>query len=234
MIAGGYLIGSSGGGDDSEDSASTPAGSSVATGGSLEMNFPGTWRQTPDPPAIPGLELRNPIALAPRDGPKGAGLGAGMTDATGPELLPASFLSTLEEAPPRDDAVKLGDIEAYRYQDLEPEGYDKSLTLYVAPTTDGVATVACTAGTGARRVPARVRGRGDRPHAGERRDLCAGRRRGLPRTGSTQRWPALNTSRKKGVGRAQEGRNAEEAEPGRHEPGARPTRTPRASCRASR
>ena len=149
VIAGGYLIGSSGGGDDSEDSASTPAGSSVATGGSLEMNFPGTWRQTPEPPAIPGLELRNPIALAPRDGPKGAGLGAGMTDATGPELLPASFLSTLEEAPPRDDAVKLGDIEAYRYSGLEPEGYDKSLTLYVAPTTDGVATVACTAGTGA-------------------------------------------------------------------------------------
>ena len=100
VIAGGYLIGSSGGGDESEDSASTPAGSSVATGGSLEMSFPGTWRQTPEPPAIPGLELRNPIALAPRDGPKGAGLGAGMTDATGPELLPASFLSSSRRGSP--------------------------------------------------------------------------------------------------------------------------------------
>ena len=149
VIAGGYLLGSSGGEDDSTDTASTPTGSSVATGGSLEMSFPGTFRQTPDPPEIPGLELRNPISLVPRDGPKGAALGAGMTDATGPELLPQGFLSRLDEAPARDDAVKLGDIEAYRYAGLEPEGYDKSLTLYVAPTTDGVATVACTAGTGA-------------------------------------------------------------------------------------
>ncbi len=68
-----------------------------------------------------------------------------MTDATGPALLPASFLSLLDEAPPRDDAVKLGQIEAYRYEDLQPEGFDGRLTLYVAPTTDGVATVACTA-----------------------------------------------------------------------------------------
>ena len=143
VVALGYLIGSSGG--DSEESSSTPAGSSVATGGSLEVSFPNTWKRTSQPPAIPGLELRNPIALNERGRPSSDGLGAGVTDATGPALLPASFLSLLDEAPPRDDAVKLGQIDAYRYEDLKPEGFDGSLTLYVAPTTDGVATVACTA-----------------------------------------------------------------------------------------
>ena len=143
VVALGYLIGSSGG--DSEESSSTPAGSSVATGGSLEVSYPNTWKRTSQPPAIPGLELRNPIALNERGRPSSDALVTGMTDATGPALLPASFLSLLDEAPPRDDAVKSGETEAYRYEDLQPEGFDGSLTLYVVPTTDGVATVACTA-----------------------------------------------------------------------------------------
>ena len=41
--------------------------------------------------------------------------------------------------------MKLGDLEAYRYKGLKPEGFDQSLTMYVAPTTEGVATVACAA-----------------------------------------------------------------------------------------
>ena len=143
VVALGYLIGSSGG--DSEESSSTPAGSSVATGGSLEVSYPNTWKRASQPPAIPGLELRNPIALNERGRPSSDALVTGMTDATGPALLPASFLSLLDEAPPRDDAVKSGETEAYRYEDLQPEGFDGSLTLYVVPTTDGVATVACTA-----------------------------------------------------------------------------------------
>ena len=66
-----------------------------------------------------------------------------MTGATGPALLPKAFLAGLGDTPPRDDAVKLGKLEAYRYQGLRPEGYKGGLTLYVAPTTEGVATVAC-------------------------------------------------------------------------------------------
>ena len=82
VVAVGYLIGSSGG--DSEESSSTPAGTSVATGGSLEISYPNTWRRASQPPAIPGLELRNPIALNERGRPSSDGLGAGVTDATGP------------------------------------------------------------------------------------------------------------------------------------------------------
>jgi hypothetical protein len=41
--------------------------------------------------------------------------------------------------------VKLGDLDAYRYANLEPKGFDERLTVYVSPTTAGVVTVACTA-----------------------------------------------------------------------------------------
>ncbi len=63
-------------------------------------------------------------------------------------LLPAAFLQALGldagELPPRQ-AVRLADnkIEAYRYANLRPKGITKPVTLYTAPTSAGVATVAC-------------------------------------------------------------------------------------------
>ena len=107
------------------------------------MSFPDTWSRTATPPKIPGLGLADPISLAKQGAPQANGLVAGMTGATGPALLPKAFLAGLGDTPPRDDAVKLGKLEAYRYQGLRPEGYKGGLTVYVAPTTEGVATVAC-------------------------------------------------------------------------------------------
>ena len=40
--------------------------------------------------------------------------------------------------------MKLGDLDVYRYRDLRPQGFDGRVTMYVAPTTGGVATIACT------------------------------------------------------------------------------------------
>jgi hypothetical protein len=60
-------------------------------------------------------------------------------------LLPDNFLDRLREEPPRNDAVTLGDLDMYRYRGLLPRGFDGRLTMYVAPTRQGVATVACTA-----------------------------------------------------------------------------------------
>jgi hypothetical protein len=44
-------------------------------------------------------------------------------------------------------SVKLGPdgLEAYRYENLQPDGFDRQVTLYLAPTSEGVATVACLA-----------------------------------------------------------------------------------------
>lgn len=122
---------------------STLATGNVNAAGSLELSYPNGWRRAEDPPAIPGLELQDPIALSEGARPRNT-LVAGTTDATGPTLLPATFLSRLDEPPMRDDAVELGGLDSYRYRDLRPDGFQGQLTLYVAPTTVGVATVACT------------------------------------------------------------------------------------------
>jgi len=139
LAAAGFFLGRSGG--DSEESS--PAASSSATKGALELGFPNDWERADSGPEIPGLKLGDTIVLSPKSGPRADGLLAGATGATGPALLPTSFLSRLPEEPARDDPVKLGSLEAYRYQDLRPEGYEGRLTVYVAPTSAGVATVAC-------------------------------------------------------------------------------------------
>jgi hypothetical protein len=136
----GLLIGKGSGGSDESQAAAE----NVNTAGAIELSYPDGWQRTDSPPEIPGLRLQSPIALA-QSGGSGDALQAGTTRATGPSLLPGAFLKSLGEAPPRDDAVRLGELDAYRYQNLRPEGSDGPLTLYVAPTTAGVATVACSA-----------------------------------------------------------------------------------------
>ena len=69
----------------------------------------------------------------------------GTTDAKGPTLLPATFVKRLDRGPPRDDPVRLGDLDAYRYADVQVRGFKRRLNLYVAPTTEGVATIVCAA-----------------------------------------------------------------------------------------
>jgi hypothetical protein len=139
-IIAGLLLGRASGGSEEE----APAASNVNAAGALELSYPDGWQRADESPAVPGLELQDPITISQR-GRARDGLGAGMTDATGPSLLPAAFLRRLDGAPPRDDAVKLGDLEAYRYRDLRVNGYDGRLTVYVSPTTGGVATVTCAA-----------------------------------------------------------------------------------------
>ena len=141
-VVGGFLIGKGGGGSDE----SVAAADNVNSAGALELSYPDGWQRAQSPPEIPGLQLQQPIALSQSGeggGGSGSALQAGTTRATGASLLPAAFLRRLGEEPPRDDAVRLGDLDAYRYRDLRPRGFDGRLTVYVAPTTAGVATVAC-------------------------------------------------------------------------------------------
>jgi hypothetical protein len=138
---GGLLIGKGSGGSDE----STAAASNVNTAGALELGYPDGWQRTDSPPEIPGLRLQSPIALSKGADGSGNALQAGTSAATGPSLLPETFLRRLSKEPARDDAVRLGELDAYRYRDLRPEGFNGPLTLYVAPTTAGVATVACSA-----------------------------------------------------------------------------------------
>ena len=92
---------------------------------------------------IPGLRLDHEIAAGLGSG---ASVRAGLTDGAGPTLLPASFRRRLGSQPAQDERVSLGALTGYRYSDLRVEGVDKPVTLYVAPATDGVATIACVQG----------------------------------------------------------------------------------------
>ena len=49
--------------------------------------------------------------------------------------------------PKPSGAVQIGggDVQAYRYDNLKPNGFDRTVTVYTAPTSAGVATVACLA-----------------------------------------------------------------------------------------
>jgi hypothetical protein len=71
------------------------------------------------------------------------------TDAGGPRLLGPGFLASLPKPPRPADRVRLGKVEALRYEGLAPNGFGgRSLTVFAAPTSAGVATLACFAPPG--------------------------------------------------------------------------------------
>ena len=92
----------------------------------------------------------SPLALAPVNG--GAGVTAGITEATTASLLPEAFVKTLSGPLPEPDPVRLGALSAYRYEDVRPRGGNARYTLYAAPTSEGVVTVMAAPGDDADRV----------------------------------------------------------------------------------
>ena len=88
---------------------------------------------------MPGLAFTEELPpLTRKGGSEGEILLAGLTAAKGPTLLPAGLLERLPAIPQRDDPVKVGNLDAYRYRDLQPDPGGGRVTLYVAPTTRGV------------------------------------------------------------------------------------------------
>ena len=144
LAAAGFLVGSSGGDDDAADS---PSSSNSVSAGTLALRPPAEWERTDQAVPVPGFTFRDRIDLAPAGAAEGAGLAAGQVNATGPKLLPSEFLKLLG-APPSGEPVGLDGVEALRYANLEPRGFDGKLTVFAVPTTDGVATTACAAPTG--------------------------------------------------------------------------------------
>jgi hypothetical protein len=137
---GGFLAGSSG-----SSKSDVPANNSSASAGPLTVTHPDSWQRQSSPPPIPGYTFKEPIALAPKSGGSAAGsLTAGTVAASNAALLPAPFQKALGGNPPKPDAVKLGDLQAYRYRDVKPQGSGNAYTIYAAPTTAGVATIACS------------------------------------------------------------------------------------------
>ncbi|MDP2710385.1 MAG: hypothetical protein Q8O56_04135 [Solirubrobacteraceae bacterium] len=131
----GYAIGRGG-----EDVVATAPGQAAETG-AVALRYPVGWSQRARPPAMPGLNVEDPIVLSAGGG---AGLVAGIVaDATGPDLLPRALRRRLPRAP-ESEPVRLGGIEALRYPYLQVRGFDGVLTLYAIPTARGSVVVACS------------------------------------------------------------------------------------------
>jgi len=137
--AAGFATGSSSGsGDAAGDEAEiTPraALSSAAVG----IRVPAGWSAAPSGDPVAGLELTGTVAAARSGAGSGGRIVAGMLRGrVGPGLLPAAFRAD----GPAAETVRLGGgLQAYRYAGLRPGG--TPVTLYVAPTTSGTASVAC-------------------------------------------------------------------------------------------
>ena len=123
------------------------ASSRTLTTGPVSVRVPADWQDADVPAPVTTLGLRDPsTAEAPAGGQILVGLGP--TSAERPALLAPEFVATLDD-PDRMAAtrerVTFGELEAYRYGELRQRGQGDPLTVYVAPTTAGVATVACLA-----------------------------------------------------------------------------------------
>jgi len=114
----------------------------VALAGQLAVSYPSSWERLDRPTDVPGLALDDPIALAPKGDDRGGGLLAGRVRGSVSALISRAE-SGANQAAGRPQPVRLGTLEAYRYTGLNPPAFDRSLTLYVVPTTAGVTAVVC-------------------------------------------------------------------------------------------
>ena len=124
----------------------TPPAPTRAAAGDLSARLPPSYRRLPATLAVPGLDLDKPAAYAPPGERVEVELGTAQSD--DPTLMPSGLRRALGLRPgevPARTAVRLGDggLQAFRYADLRPAGARRAVTLYAAPTSAGIATVAC-------------------------------------------------------------------------------------------
>jgi hypothetical protein len=132
----GLLLGTVLGRGDQPATSPVKAPQAIA-GGGVRLQLPNGWTRG-DAAAIPGFS--HPVGLQNEGGLRASVERLPATSAT---LLPAAFLNTLANPPLRPDVVEVaGGRQAWRYR--VPGGYGSMTVIYAAPTTAGVATVACT------------------------------------------------------------------------------------------
>ena len=119
------------------------------------INPPDGWSPSDSAAQVPGLELDGPRGAAPNGTPPGGG---GLTAGIAPNrsaLYPSRVAAGIDpEDTPRPDAVRLGQVEAWRFRGLETDD-GAAVTLFVAPTDRGALAIACVApsGSAAGRLP---------------------------------------------------------------------------------
>jgi hypothetical protein len=106
---------------------------------------PTGWSKLGAVPQIPGLGLASPVAFAPggKDGGDAVVLGIVPKAAANSTLLSQAFITAAGSLPAKEAVQSQGGIQGYRYRNVKLQGFARPVTVYVAPTTAGVATLAC-------------------------------------------------------------------------------------------
>lgn len=119
--------------------------------GPLRATAAGTWKRVRHAPTVDGLTLDPQVAVAPATGEDHGAVLVGIApkSAENPQLLPTTFLDGLgyrRDSAPKPEKVELGgELVAYHYQGLRPPELGRSVDVYVAPTSAGIAAVGCIA-----------------------------------------------------------------------------------------
>jgi serine/threonine protein kinase len=144
-IAAGLALGAGGGDSGGGDAPGTPV--TPVSAGAVQVKVPDGYQKLASPPAMPGLDLDSAASYAPGGDDTGPAVTFGGAQSDHPSLLPAAFRRAIGSEAPAPTAVKLGpdELQAFRYEDLRPAGSSRQLTVYAAPTSEGIATVACSA-----------------------------------------------------------------------------------------
>jgi hypothetical protein len=128
--------------DDEPRPRGRPAHQVRASGFSLTV-LPG-WSAAERAPVLPGIPFTDPVVLV-QDVSR-LRLVADTVPATSPTLLPASLLRRLRWPPGKPEKLRLRrNVHAFFYSRLAYDEARAPLDLYVVPTTEGVATLACVA-----------------------------------------------------------------------------------------
>jgi len=140
----GLLLGRSIGGTDRSEPDRASAKRSVAAG-QLRLSLPAGWSRSSDPPPIPGFDSAQRIAA--QQPALRVDVVAALLPADDVTLLPSQLLRRLTTRPgPPTSALEIGGgLRAREYLQLRLKGTGQVLDVLVAPTTAGVASVACIA-----------------------------------------------------------------------------------------
>jgi hypothetical protein len=123
------------------DAPAPPRPAAAASGSGLRFSAVPGW--VPAAARGPELPFRPSVVLA--EHASGARLLAALLPADAPSLLPTGLIERMTARPYRPVRVRLGALEAIWYRGLAVRGSSALLDVYVAPTTQGVATIACQA-----------------------------------------------------------------------------------------
>ena len=144
IAAGAFIAGRAGHGDEGAAPLSVSASNNA-----LAVRAPASWERVSSAaiPAIAGMRLSDPVGLADTSRPA-SGMSAGTTRATGSTLLPSTLRAQLTGGLPDPERMRMGELAALRYRNVAVRGFDRSLTIYAAPTSAGVVTALCYAPVG--------------------------------------------------------------------------------------